>query len=145
VTMYGTSCAPPPISVTCSKWYIRKPPFVLGAQPLDMICCVAASLLNKFASWKLWCPLSLCLSHPARAALGRWRQEDQEFLLGLPGIHTKTLSQKQNKTKEKWKSSLSRNSYIIGRIVPPPKGYIWSLNFQYLRMWPYLGISSLQW
>jgi hypothetical protein len=26
----------PPISVTFSKWYIRKAPFVLGAQPLDM-------------------------------------------------------------------------------------------------------------
>jgi hypothetical protein len=26
----------PPISVTCSKWYIRKAPFVLGAQPLDV-------------------------------------------------------------------------------------------------------------
>jgi hypothetical protein len=26
----------PPISVTCSKWCIRKAPFVLGAQPLDM-------------------------------------------------------------------------------------------------------------
>jgi hypothetical protein len=24
-----------PISVTCSKWYIRKAPFVLGAQPLN--------------------------------------------------------------------------------------------------------------
>jgi hypothetical protein len=24
-----------PVSVTCSKWYIRKAPFVLGAQPLD--------------------------------------------------------------------------------------------------------------
>jgi hypothetical protein len=26
----------PPISATCSKQYIRKAPFVLGAQPLDM-------------------------------------------------------------------------------------------------------------
>jgi hypothetical protein len=25
----------PPVSVTCSKWYIRKASFVLGAQPLD--------------------------------------------------------------------------------------------------------------
>jgi hypothetical protein len=25
----------PPISVTCSKWYIRKTPFALRAQPLD--------------------------------------------------------------------------------------------------------------
>jgi hypothetical protein len=33
VTMYGTSCTS--ISVTHSKWYIRKAPFVLGAQPLD--------------------------------------------------------------------------------------------------------------
>jgi hypothetical protein len=24
-----------PISITCFKWYIRKAPFVLGAQPLD--------------------------------------------------------------------------------------------------------------
>jgi hypothetical protein len=24
------------IYVTCSKWYLRKAPFVLGAQPLDM-------------------------------------------------------------------------------------------------------------
>jgi hypothetical protein len=31
----------PPISVTCSKWYIRKAPFVLGAQPLD------SSLLSR--------------------------------------------------------------------------------------------------
>jgi hypothetical protein len=34
-----------PISVTCSKWYIRKAPFVPGAQPLDMsllnLCCLA--------------------------------------------------------------------------------------------------------
>jgi hypothetical protein len=26
----------PDISLICSKWYIRKVPFVLGAQPLDM-------------------------------------------------------------------------------------------------------------
>jgi hypothetical protein len=26
----------PPISVTCSKSYIRKAPFALGAQPLDV-------------------------------------------------------------------------------------------------------------
>jgi hypothetical protein len=26
---------PPPISVTCSKWYIRKALFVVDAQPLD--------------------------------------------------------------------------------------------------------------
>jgi hypothetical protein len=32
--MYGKNCTPP-ISVTCSEWYIRKAPFVLGAQPLD--------------------------------------------------------------------------------------------------------------
>jgi hypothetical protein len=32
----------PPISVICSKWHIRKAPFVLGAQPLDvnlLSCC----------------------------------------------------------------------------------------------------------
>jgi hypothetical protein len=32
----------PLISVACSKWYIKKAPFVLGAQPLDMSllsCC----------------------------------------------------------------------------------------------------------
>jgi hypothetical protein len=34
VSLHGTSCTS--ISVTCSKWYIRKAPFVLGAQPLDM-------------------------------------------------------------------------------------------------------------
>jgi hypothetical protein len=27
---------PPPLSVTCSKWHIRKAPFVLRVQPLDM-------------------------------------------------------------------------------------------------------------
>jgi hypothetical protein len=35
----------PPISVTCSKWYIRKPPFVLRTQPLDanpLSCCQPA-------------------------------------------------------------------------------------------------------
>jgi hypothetical protein len=26
-----------PISVTCSKWYIRKAPFVLGAHTLDSV------------------------------------------------------------------------------------------------------------
>jgi hypothetical protein len=26
---------PAPLSETCSKWYVRKAPFVLGAQPLD--------------------------------------------------------------------------------------------------------------
>jgi hypothetical protein len=35
--IYGTSCTPPPppISANCYKWYIRKAPFVPGAQPLD--------------------------------------------------------------------------------------------------------------
>jgi hypothetical protein len=33
-----------PISVTCSKWYIRKAPFVLGAQSLN------ENLYNKLAS-----------------------------------------------------------------------------------------------
>jgi hypothetical protein len=35
----------PPISVTCSKWYVRKAPFVLGAQALDanpLSCCCPA-------------------------------------------------------------------------------------------------------
>jgi hypothetical protein len=44
---------PTPISVTPSKWYIRKALYVLEAQPLD------SSLLNKLASRRLWCPLSL--------------------------------------------------------------------------------------
>jgi hypothetical protein len=38
-------CTLPPISVTCSKWYIRKAPFVLGAQPLHvnlLSCCWSA-------------------------------------------------------------------------------------------------------
>jgi hypothetical protein len=47
----------PPISVTCCKWYIRKAPIFLRAQPLDSR--VAAGLLNKLASRKLWCPISL--------------------------------------------------------------------------------------
>jgi hypothetical protein len=39
------------ISVTCSKWYIRRVPFVLGAQPLD---------------WSPLChPISLSLSEPS--------------------------------------------------------------------------------
>jgi hypothetical protein len=32
----------PPPPVTCSKWYIKKASFVLGAQPLDanlLSCC----------------------------------------------------------------------------------------------------------
>jgi hypothetical protein len=49
----------PPISVTCSKWYIREVPFVLRVQPLDMSLLNRCGLLNKLASWKLWCPLSL--------------------------------------------------------------------------------------
>jgi hypothetical protein len=42
VVIYGTSCTTTPISVTWSKWYIRKVPFFLGAQTLDMnllSCC----------------------------------------------------------------------------------------------------------
>jgi hypothetical protein len=31
----GQAVTPPPISVTCSKWYIRKVPLVLRSQPLD--------------------------------------------------------------------------------------------------------------
>jgi hypothetical protein len=38
------------ISVNLSKWYIRKAPFVLRAQPLDLSLLVTASLLNKLAS-----------------------------------------------------------------------------------------------
>jgi hypothetical protein len=56
---------PHPISVTCSKGYIRKAPFVLGAQPLDSSPLSHCSLLNKLGSQKLWCPLSLCLNPPA--------------------------------------------------------------------------------
>jgi hypothetical protein len=55
--------AVPPISVTCSKWYIRKAHFVLG---LSLgLCWVATGLVNKLASQKLRCPLCLCLSPPA--------------------------------------------------------------------------------
>jgi hypothetical protein len=53
-----------PISVTCSKWYIRKAPFVLGG---FVLCSwVSASLFNKLASQKLWCPL--CLGLPTTIA-----------------------------------------------------------------------------
>jgi hypothetical protein len=41
---------PHPISVICSKWYIRKAPFVLRAQPLDLSLLSCAGLLNKLAS-----------------------------------------------------------------------------------------------
>jgi hypothetical protein len=41
---------PPSISVTCSKWYIRKAPFALRAQPLDLSLLSCCSLLNKLAS-----------------------------------------------------------------------------------------------
>jgi hypothetical protein len=44
VIMYGRSYTPS-ISVICSKWYIRKAPFVLRAQLLDLSlvnhCCLA--------------------------------------------------------------------------------------------------------
>jgi hypothetical protein len=60
---------PPPISITCSKWFIRKAPFVLGAQPLDKSPLCSSGLLNKLASQKLWCYLSLCLS-PSGTFLG---------------------------------------------------------------------------
>jgi hypothetical protein len=67
----------PPISVTCSKWYIRKAPCVLGAQPLGMSLLSCCRLLNKLASWKLWFPLILCSSPPvtlleAHPGFGGW-------------------------------------------------------------------------
>jgi hypothetical protein len=45
----------PPISVTCYKWYIRKAPFVLGAQSLDMSpeslsACLINLLLKSFGA-----------------------------------------------------------------------------------------------
>jgi hypothetical protein len=55
----------PSISVTCSKWYIRKAPFVPGAQLWTLVLGVAASLLNKLAPF-------LCLSTPA--AMGYLRK-----------------------------------------------------------------------
>jgi hypothetical protein len=45
----------PPISVTSSKWYIRKAPFVLSAQPLDMsteslLACLINLLPESFGA-----------------------------------------------------------------------------------------------
>jgi hypothetical protein len=45
----------PPIPVTCSKWYIRKALFVLGAQPLDestelLRACLINLLLESFGA-----------------------------------------------------------------------------------------------
>jgi hypothetical protein len=65
--------AVPPISVTCSKLYVRKPPLFSGLSLWTWVRSVTDGLLSKLASWKLWCPLSLCLSSPAtflRAHLG---------------------------------------------------------------------------
>jgi hypothetical protein len=50
--MYGTSCTPPSISVTCYKWYIWKAPFVLGSQPLvsksaELLLACLRNLLPK--------------------------------------------------------------------------------------------------
>jgi hypothetical protein len=47
--------AVPPISVTCSKWYIRKASFVLGAQ---LLACLINLLPESFGA------PSLCLSLP---------------------------------------------------------------------------------
>jgi hypothetical protein len=54
--------AVPPISVTCSKWYIRKAPLCSWGSAFGLVHWVTDSLLNKLASWKLWCPISLSKS-----------------------------------------------------------------------------------
>jgi hypothetical protein len=83
--MYETSCTFPHISVTCSKWYIRKAPFVLGAQPLEWVGCVSAILLNKLASQKLWCPLGLCLRTHTTFLGPAWDLEGGVFTSLSPG------------------------------------------------------------
>jgi hypothetical protein len=48
-----------PISVTCSKWYIRKAPLFSGLSLWTRVCWVSTSNLNKLVFWKLWCPATL--------------------------------------------------------------------------------------
>jgi hypothetical protein len=48
-----------PNSATRLRWCIRTPPLFSGLSLWMWICWVAAQLLNKLASWKLWCPVSL--------------------------------------------------------------------------------------
>jgi hypothetical protein len=55
------------ISVTHSKWYIRRAHFVLEAQPLDVTPLSCSWLLNNLPSQKLWCPVSL--SEPSNNSL----------------------------------------------------------------------------
>jgi hypothetical protein len=57
MTMMGQAVLP--ISVTCSKWYIRRPPLILGLSLCMRIHWVTSILLNKLVSQKLWCPSSL--------------------------------------------------------------------------------------
>jgi hypothetical protein len=57
--------ATPTVSVTYSKSYIRKVHLFSEISFWARVCWVTAGLLNKLASWMLWCPLCLCLSPPA--------------------------------------------------------------------------------
>jgi hypothetical protein len=62
----------------------KKPPLFLGFSLWTRVRWVATILLNKLASWKLWFPLSLCLSPPATVGHLKFNNSKTKLLVFLP-------------------------------------------------------------